>query len=369
MQLTHLNRFLQNSISEKKPFALYALPGEDMENLSLLIDKHVDIIRQDELANSEGFIFAPYHTGAQPIYLFSNRDKPNKMPSEESVGKHSFFLKKVKRKTPTVSSRSHFKDIITTAQNKINLRELDKVVLSRPIIIENISLTAQLASLFSLLCDWYPTTLKYLVYTPCGQLWMGATPETLIEINNKEITSMSLSGTRKANENIEWTQKEIEEHEWVVSYIESALRESNCTNILKRKVKTIKAGPVEHLQTDFSAQLENSSRSWDLIFRMHPTPAVCGFPLQNAKDFINQYENYDRSYYTGFLGPVSTTVKKLFVNLRCMQLFPDKLVLYVGAGITADSKPELEWKETELKSKTLLHAIEKIATFAAANNQ
>jgi isochorismate synthase len=47
----------------------------------------------------------------------------------------------------------------------------------------------------------------------------------------------------------------------------------------------------------------------------------------------------------------------LFVNLRCAQMIPKALVLYVGAGITQDSDPEKEWVETQNKSKTLLAAL------------
>ncbi len=92
---------------------------------------------------------------------------------------------------------------------------------------------------------------------------------------------------------------------------------------------------------------------------MHPTPAVCGIPLDSAKQFIKQTEGYDRKYYTGFLGPCNVNGKtNLFVNLRCAELFANNINLYIGGGITKDSIPEKEWEETELKSKTLLSVLE-----------
>lgn len=51
---------------------------------------------------------------------------------------------------------------------------------------------------------------------------------------------------------------------------------------------------------------------------------------------------------------------RLFVNLRCMELTPDRYILYAGGGITAKSVPEEEWEETNNKAKTLLSAIEAI---------
>ena len=108
---------------------------------------------------------------------------------------------------------------------------------------------------------------------------------------------------------------------------------------------------------------------------MHPTPAVCGFPKQVAKDFILENENYDRAFYTGFLGELNLkqsktrntnrrnvennayavvkTQSNFYVNLRCMQLQEAKALIYVGGGITKDSNPEKEWEETVNKTKTI----------------
>jgi isochorismate synthase len=51
----------------------------------------------------------------------------------------------------------------------------------------------------------------------------------------------------------------------------------------------------------------------------------------------------------------------LFVNLRCMQVFPTQFALYLGGGIMADSDPSKEWEETELKSMTLLNVINSVS--------
>jgi isochorismate synthase len=92
---------------------------------------------------------------------------------------------------------------------------------------------------------------------------------------------------------------------------------------------------------------------------LHPTSAVCGQPLDKALEFIRKHENYKRQFYTGYLGPINFEDRTdLFVNLRCLQIMQEKLILYAGAGITQDSIPEKEWEETELKLNTLLKVIE-----------
>ena len=121
--------------------------------------------------------------------------------------------------------------------------------------------------------------------------------------------------------------------------------------------------------------IESSENLYPVIEALHPTPAVCGFPKQKAKEFILQHENYNRQYYTGFLGELNLkqsrtrntnrrnvennayavvkTYSNFYVNLRCMQLKNETALVYVGGGITRDSDPEKEWEETVNKTKTI----------------
>jgi isochorismate synthase len=92
-----------------------------------------------------------------------------------------------------------------------------------------------------------------------------------------------------------------------------------------------------------------------LLIKLHPTPAVCGIPKENAKEMIREFEKHRRGDYTGYFGPVKTGDVSLFVNLRSAFVNNNKMFLFIGGGITADSKPEKEWDETELKAKTLLN--------------
>jgi isochorismate synthase len=91
---------------------------------------------------------------------------------------------------------------------------------------------------------------------------------------------------------------------------------------------------------------------------LHPTSAVCGMPLEAALPFLSAQEGYEREFYTGYLGPVNVENNiNLFVNLRCMKLTDGMAWLYAGAGVTADSDPELEFRETEMKLRTLMKVV------------
>ena len=87
---------------------------------------------------------------------------------------------------------------------------------------------------------------------------------------------------------------------------------------------------------------------------LHPTPAVCGLPKEEAYHFIIEHEGYDRSYYSGFIGWLDTKGKTdLYVNLRCMNILPQTFTLYAGGGLLAASQLEDEWQETEDKLDTM----------------
>jgi isochorismate synthase len=106
--------------------------------------------------------------------------------------------------------------------------------------------------------------------------------------------------------------------------------------------------------------LKDDTSLKDVMNTLHPTPAVCGLPKAEAKQFLLQNEGYDREYYSGFLGELNYDFATgeegktdLFVNLRCMKIEDNKAHLYIGCGITKDSDPEKEFVETVNKSMTM----------------
>jgi isochorismate synthase len=159
-----------------------------------------------------------------------------------------------------------------------------------------------------------------------------------------------------------WSAKEIEEQALVSDYIRDFFHRAGARTVCEAGPRTVAAGNVIHLQTDFSVQLPRldlMDLANRVLHELHPTSAVCGMPKDKALAFIRQHEGYDRSFYSGYLGPVHIDGQShLYVNLRCMQLGQGAAYLYAGGGVTADSSPEAEWRETELKAGTLLAVLQ-----------
>jgi isochorismate synthase len=196
---------------------------------------------------------------------------------------------------------------------------------------------------------------------------MGATPERLLKANNNTFYTMALAGTQKLQGTTEvvWEKKEMEEQQFVTDFILNNLKDLT-SEVSVSSPYTLQAGTLAHIKTDIEGVINESSSLKQVVSVLHPTPAVCGLPKETAKDFILENEGYDREYYTGFLGELNKEgfnkeelKSDLYVNLRCMQIKIDsnlaktKAHLYMGCGITKDSIPENEWKESVNKSVTM----------------
>jgi len=215
-----------------------------------------------------------------------------------------------------------------------------------------------LIKVFLNLCKAYPNAFVNFFHLPVVGSWIGASPEILIKTKGDVFSTMSLAGSQEALgnnplKNVTWTQKEIEEQALVSRYIVNCFKKIRLREYEEVGPKTDIAGNILHLRTDFKVDMKATgfhqlgSIMLDLL---HPTSAVAGSPREKALDFIQKNERFDRSFFSGFVGPVNFGDEtSIFVNIRCAQLFTDHAVLYAGAGVTEDSTPEKEWEETELK--------------------
>lgn len=238
---------------------------------------------------------------------------------------------------------------------------MKKVVFSR---VKHVEFNTDKAlPLFNQLCQEYPKAFVYLVSSPLFGTWIGATPEILLEVHGNHVFTMSLAATKSTDSSDEWNQKELDEQQYVTDFIVDSLKENEINSIEIVGPYSHEAGPVKHLRTDITFDLESLSPTV-IANALHPTPAVSGLPRPLAMEMIEAIEkhdlNYNRSLYTGYIGKISDQETKLYVNLRCCQLFKDNACLYVGGGFTKDSNVEDEWEETERKSKTLLSVIQNV---------
>ena len=184
---------------------------------------------------------------------------------------------------------------------------------------------------------------------------MGGTPEILLSGEKGDWQTVALAGTQSLRDGKlpkSWDHKNWREQQLVASYIRRQLSTLGITPEEKGPYSA-RAGEVSHLKSDFFFSLPNPEKLGDVLQLLHPTPAVCGLPKEEAYHFIIENEVYDRSYYSGFIGWLDPKGKSdLYVNLRCMNILPQTFTLYAGGGLLAASQLEDEWQETEDKLDT-----------------
>lgn len=230
--------------------------------------------------------------------------------------------------------------------------KFEKAIFSRRKLVER-NLDGE--AVFKTLNKQYRNSFNYLLGIEGQGVWLGASPEVLIESKNDRFLMHSLAGTVQRNENsvYNWTNKEIEEQKYVTDYLLDAFDKNGISDVLLDGPNDFEHGRVAHIRTEIEIKATDDQIN-EMLRDVPPTPAVCGIPKEEVLKAIQEIEGYNRRFYTGILGVYKKGNIHLFVNLRCMELFVDDACLYVGGGITSKSEAENEWNETELKSQTLL---------------
>lgn len=330
---------LNKILFQERPFACYIKPDSNKWNLMQQKDPGLHTFSEQS-----GFVFAPFDDGIKVIIPFDESTFYTGLIASDSIS----ISKNIQN--PKNNEAHFFIDLVRKGIDAIHLNVFDKVVLSRKLIIEK---PIEIEKTFENLIYTYPSAFRYLFYHPKIGLWMGATPEQLVKINQNHFETIALAGTQLFSKDIRWSKKEKEEQKFVSDFIVSSLAQKVSNLIISNPI-TVQAGNLAHIKTIISGDLTSDFRKIDLVNTLHPTPAVCGFPKEKAKEFIVTNENYRRSYYTGYLGEYNIDNQTdLFVNLRCIEIAEKQLNVYVGCGITKDSVPEKEFIETENKSMTM----------------
>lgn len=363
---------IQEHFNKKLPFVTYRKPNST--KVLALLQNDSNLYVSDDFKES-GFVFAPFDDHEDAVIIPSNKSDFLTAQFELSNDNNTSKLN-------TIVNEAHKQqhiDLVEKGIVAINDNRFKKVVLSRH---EEVKLSEiNPLTTFKKLLKRYNAALVYCWYHPSVGLWLGATPETLIKIEGSRFSMMALAGTQDYSGTLDvtWQSKELQEQQYVTDFILDNLKPF-AEEIKFSDTETIKAGNLLHLKTTITAQLKPEiSELKHLISALHPTPAVCGYPKQEAKKFILENEQYHRGFYTGFLGELNMenaiiprtgkrnvenraySVKRkstqLYVNLRCMQIKQDRAVLYVGGGITKSSDAEKEWEETVSKSRVIKNVL------------
>ena len=364
-----LSKLQQVCLKQNIPFASYRLPL-DTEIITLVqhhsMPEKLDAL--NKLDEKVGFVMAPFTESSEdksfflkPDCVFFSDEIDDTYIQKLKDNKQFIDIENTENTTVTTTSEEYIGNV-NKAVKAMKSGDFHKVVVSK-VRLDELPNDFQPEVFFLKLCNKYPHAMVYLIQLPEVGCWMGATPEPLLVIEDERVKTVSLAGTQISTEkeikDYEWSPKEIEEQGIVTDFVERTLQSLKIENINKVGPQNYQAANLIHLKTAFEfPQNELNNRFGDFLKALHPTPSVGGLPKTEARNFILENEQHDRSYYTGFLGPVNINKKtNIFVNLRCLQLFDKQFVLYSGAGITTSSVAKREWEETDNKMLTMMNVM------------
>jgi menaquinone-specific isochorismate synthase len=256
--------------------------------------------------------------------------------------------------------------MVEAARHEASENHIQKVVFARTlkVIFDH---QPSLVSAFAHLVDRYPGTYRFYFEPSPGHVFLGATPELLLQVKGNKLETVALAGSAPRGKTTDEDKdfglglladpKNRREQEIVVDRICNDLRPLTSSFRFPKEPRLRQLPNIQHLETPIRACLKHPG-----IFSparvLHPTPALAGQPRQAAMQMIRQYEPVSRGAYGAPVGWVTPQGDgRLAVAIRS-GIFRGRVGrLYAGAGLLAESNPRKEWEETALKFHPMLEAL------------
>ncbi|RJL30831.1 isochorismate synthase [Bailinhaonella thermotolerans] len=266
-----------------------------------------------------------------------------------------------------VPGPGEYAEAVRRAVARIEDGELRKVVLSRALRVVARG-GHEIGPLVAALAGRDPRAYTFAADLGGGRTLLGASPELLVTRTGGKVVANPLAGSaprsadpeedRRRAEALLASAKDRHEHALVVDAVADALRPL-CTALdVPAEPELIRTAAMWHLSTVVEGVAAPGVTSLALATALHPTPAVCGTPVEAARTAIAELEPYDRGFYTGMVGWEDADGDgEWVVTIRCGVAEGDRLDLYAGAGIVGASDPAAEVAETGAKFRTMLTAL------------
>ena len=204
-----------------------------------------------------------------------------------------------------------------------------------------------------------PGCFHFYVEPEDGVAFVGASPERLFRREGRAIESEAVAGTRprgaseaddaELRDDLLRSEKDKAEHDYVRVGIEDALGPLCDELEIEGGVSEMKLARRRHLVSKVRGTLREGVTDAELLRMLHPTPAVGGYPRDEALEEIRASEPFDRGWYAGPVGWIGADGAEFAVGIRSGLVRGNRLALFSGAGIVAGSVPEGEWAEIEQK--------------------
>jgi len=259
-----------------------------------------------------------------------------------------------------------WKQTVKFAADYIKQSHAAKIVLARELRVK-LSDKAQITPVLGKLIETQTNSYVF-AFERDEDCFVGSSPERLVKQNKDELLSTCLAGTAprgktqkedaRIGSSLLHDEKNRSEHDFVVKMIRQSMEQYCHAVDVPEKPVIYPFKNLQHLYTPVTATLEEGYSIFDIIGKLHPTPALGGVPREKSLKFIRNHERLDRGWYGAPVGWLdSNSCGEFAVAIRSGLIQGDKASLFAGCGIVRDSDPEAEYEETNIKFMPMLSVL------------
>lgn len=263
-------------------------------------------------------------------------------------------------------SKARFEDAVEKCREYIYNGDIFQVVLSQRL---SVPFTARPLDLYRALRTINPS--PYMYYLNLGDMHVvGSSPEILVRLEDDEVTVRPIAGTRRRGfddaddrrlaEELMSDPKELAEHLMLVDLGRNDVgRVSRIGTVkLTEKMQIERYSHVMHIVSNVRGELNEGLDASDVLKACFPAGTLSGAPKVRAMEIIDEFEPEKRGVYSGAVGYIGWNGNMdTAIAIRTAVIKDETLYIQAGAGIVADSVPELEWAETMNKARAVFKAV------------
>ena len=265
------------------------------------------------------------------------------------------------------SDKETFYKFVDKCKNNILEGDVFQIVMSKRF---STKFTGDLLNVYRALRIINPSPYMYFMEYENDLSIIGTSPEDLLKVKNKRAAILPIAGTRRRGKNqledeeiekeLLADPKELAEHVMLVDLARNDLGRV-CkfgTVEVTENMSIHRFSHVMHIVSRVEGNLEEDKDCIDALKASFPAGTVSGAPKIRAIQLLNGYENLVRGVYAGAVGYIDFKGNlDMCIAIRTLFAKGEKIYWQAGAGIVADSKPELELKEINNKSAVLVNAL------------
>lgn len=311
---------------------------------------HADIARGDSLASTQARI--------AELVARMQRGAPRHRPQTRRAVAETDFV--------SGFTREGFEQAVERIKRYILDGDCMQVVLSQRL---SIPFHARPLDLYRALRGLNPSPYMYFLDLDDFQI-VGSSPEILVRLEGGEVTVRPIAGTRRRGYDeaedkaleaeLLADPKELAEHLMLIDLGRNdAGRVAEIGSVrLTDKMEVERYSHVMHIVSNVVGRLKKGMSAVDVLRATFPAGTVSGAPKIRAMEIIDELEPVKRGVYSGAVGYLAWNGNMdTAIAIRTAVIKDGQLHIQAGAGVVADSRPELEWKETMNKGRAVFRAV------------